>query len=219
MLPTDTRATPASANTGSGGVPGRVSTLIGAPTSSTTRVMSSSDISAGAYKQSAPASRYATSLAIVSSRSATPCRRFSARAVRTRSADAERAAATRSTAALDRTDLAGARIPVLDREAGGVGGVEQPNGLDHTLDGVGEAILGVDVERHVDTCRQHPHVVEQLVALHVLIVAAERPGVAGARGRQRLETEGGEDLGRADVPRIRHRQDAGRRLERRIGVQ
>ena len=46
----------------------------------------------------------------------------------------------------------------------------------------------------------------ELVARHLLVELAERPGEAGARRRQRLEARRSEDARRPGVPGIRHHE-------------
>ena len=92
--------------------------------------------------------------------------------------------------------------PVLDGAAGGAGGGQQVHGLGHALGRVGEAALGVDVDGHVDRPHQRGHVVDQLVAGHLPVPAAERHGMAAAGGGQGLEAQLHEDGGRPDVPGV-----------------
>ena len=135
---------------GTGGVPGRASTLIGAPTSATTRAMSSSLGQAGRVQHVGTgvavgdeAGDRVVEVGDAVEEVLRPCREHEVGGRRS----CRRHSFGRS---LDRTDRVGAWVVVLDREAGRVGGVEQRDGLDHAVHVVGEAVLRVDVERHVD---------------------------------------------------------------------
>lgn len=72
--PTDTRLTPASASSLTGGAPPTASTFTGRSSAETTCLMSARLVSPGAYSTSAPAAWYACNRAIVSARSGRPCR-------------------------------------------------------------------------------------------------------------------------------------------------
>ena len=135
-----------------------------------------------------------------------PWRWFSARAVSTSGA-ASAAIATRSAAASSGLDRPRRRVEVLDRAARRAGVGEQADGLGDAARLVREAAFAVDVERQRRRLGDASDVRDELVARDLHVELAERPGEAGARRRERLEPHRREQLGRADVPRVRHHED------------
>ena len=76
------------------------------------------------------------------------------------------------------------------------------------------AVLEVDRKRQVGGAVERRDVSDRLVEGHPAVATAEREGEAGARCRECLEPERGEDAGRAGVPGIGdHERVAG--VERR----
>ena len=150
-----------------------------------------------------------------------PWRRFSARAVSTRSADADRAGPRASGRRLDRPDHVGARVVVLLIEKPAASVASSRATVSTTPAGVfGETILRVDVERHIDRGGERDTwSMNNSSRPDLLILAAERSGEPGAGGGERAEAERGQHLGRADVPRVGHHEDARGGLGRRVAVQ
>jgi len=77
---------------------------------------------------------------------------------------------------------------------------------------VGITALAVDVERRrvgepLDVC-------DELIAAHGLVELPDRPGEAGACGRERLEAGWGKQTGRANVPRVGHHKQLLRVVQR-----
>jgi len=88
---------------------------------------------------------------------------------------------------LQRVDCAGARVEVLDREAGGTGLSEQRHGFAHSPRVVRIAALAVDVQGQIGRLRQARHMGHELGARDALVEPAERPREPRAGGRERLE--------------------------------
>ncbi len=105
---------------------------------------------------------------------------------------------------VDGIDRSSGGVVVLDRTARRPGFREQLHGPGDATRVIGEAPLRIHAERHVDSGGKRLHVRDELVATDVLIGPPERRRVTRARGRDRLEPEGGEQPSRADVPGVRH---------------
>ena len=76
-----------------------------------------------------------------------------------------------------------------------------------------EGVLQVGRDRQVG-CRDDDRGVDQcLLPAHRAVVAAQRGGEAGARGGQRLEAQGREQPGRAEVPRVRQQEGFARPVQ------
>src|SRR5436190_1564686 len=71
-----------------------------------------------------------------------------------------------------------------------------------------EAVLEIRIHRDTHGVRDLAKMLERLVAPHAVVGARERPGVPGARRRQRLEAHLLERDGGADVPRVRYHEAA-----------
>ena len=147
---------------------------------------------------------------MVASRSVTPCRKFSAPGGQhhriVRHVSRRRGRGDPLGGDVDRVDPIGRSVPVLDRATGCARLVEEPNGLRDTVEVVREASLAVDVEREIGRRRDRTDVLDQRVPGHAVVVAALGPREPGAGRGQGLEPGTGEQLGRPDVPRIRHHE-------------
>ena len=75
-----------------------------------------------------------------------------------------------------------------------------------TLGRIGETVLEVGRDRHVDCPDQGCRVHQCVVAAERAVEASQRGRRTAARRRQRLEAERGQQPRRSNVPRIRHEQ-------------
>ena len=78
-----------------------------------------------------------------------------------------------------------------------------PLGLDR------EAALEVGVDRHSHAAGDRAQVRQRLLQRHAVVRPAQRPGEAGAGGRQRREAQLREQAGAAEVPRVGDHEAAG----------
>jgi len=107
---------------------------------------------------------------------------------------------------VERIDAAASRVVILDRATRGTGLRDQLHSGGDAGRVIGEATLGVNVERYINCLRQLRDVDEQLVARDVLVGSPERRGVAGAGGRQGLEPHRREQPRGAHIPRVGHNE-------------
>ena len=102
------------------------------------------------------------------------------------------------------------RVAVAGGVLDGAAGQARPDGqLDRPPDlsrVVGEAVLEVGGDRHIDRVDERRAVREDLVTRHRAVEPAERRRESRARGGDGLEAEGRKQLGRSLVPRVRLQQ-------------
>ena len=93
-------------------------------------------------------------------------------------------------------------VVVLDRAADGAG-LGDPADRSRGVLGVGpKAVLQVDRQRQVGRPIEEPGMIDQLLERDAAVRATQGEGEAGAGGGQGLESEPGQDLGRAGVPGV-----------------
>ncbi len=108
---------------------------------------------------------------------------------------------------LDVVDAVRRRVVVLDGEPRGAGLGEERHRLGDASRIIRVAALAVDVERERGRLHEETDVRDELLAGDLLVELAERPRVASARRRERLEAGGREQPCRAHVPWVRHDED------------
>ena len=104
--------------------------------------------------------------------------------------------------------LAGIACRILDRQPGDAGRGGELHVHRDAVRIARETVLEVRIHRDIHGVRDLTKMLERLVAPHAVVGAGERPGVPGARRRQRLEAHLLERDGGAGVPRVRHHEAA-----------
>ena len=207
-LPVETRRTPAAASWATLGPPGRINTFTGTETALTTvRDLIEIDeaggvdhVGAGSDVGLQPGDRVIEIVDPVQEVLATR---------RQDQPGCSRAGRCRADALhsdVERIDRLGQRVPVLDRAPRRAGGSQQLDALVDSDQVVGEAPLGVDVQRQIGRRRQRPDVRQQLVAAHGHVEASERRREPGAGRGECGEAERSQQASRAEVVRIGHHE-------------
>ncbi|CDX26362.1 hypothetical protein MPLB_780026 [Mesorhizobium sp. ORS 3324] len=107
---------------------------------------------------------------------------------------------------------------VLDRAAGKAGGLGCEDGFGGLLGAVALAAFEICRDRKIGRCRHLAAMVDHRLERHGTVWQAAREGKAGAGRGQRLEAEGGQKLGRADIPGIGHDEGGGMQIAKNLAL-